>query len=759
MPHWWKSKDPDAQTEAEKYNYPAPGRAFIINYLQKQNKPLSYQDLCKNFALKHPEQTEGLRRRLIAMCKDKQLIQNRSNTFCLPNKAKNISGCVYRNYNGSGLLITDDDGENFFLPPKQMESLFDGDKLIVKEMGINEKKQYLCQIIKIIKRKITKVIGIFHKENGQQFVSPYSYRMGNKIEVIPGKLRPSTGQDVVIKIKKYPDSQQLATGVITEILDFANKTEKELNIALRSYNIPHQWTKKIITFTKKIPDTLPEKEIANRIDLRHLPFVTIDGEDAKDFDDAVYAETKRSGGWKLYVAIADVSHYVTPGSLLDQEAQKRGNSVYFPNKTIPMLPEKLSNNLCSLKPNEDRPVMVCEMKISANGRLSRSVFYEGVIHSQGRLTYNQVAAMLGVSGNRKNIQKCRKQFDTLMPPINTLYDLYKTLRKMREQRGAIDFNTVETRIIFDEQHKIKSIIPVERNDAHKLIEECMLCANQAAAKFLEKHKLAALFRIHEGPDHQKLKSLHTFLKEFGLHFFGKAKPTPADYQQLLFSIQKRSDASIVQTMLLRSLSQAEYHPDNSGHFGLAYKAYAHFTSPIRRYPDLLVHRAIRYIIRSAISSKMICRVPGAKALKKEEIYPYDKKTMLTLANECSMTERRADEAVRDMITALKCQYIQQHLGEVYSGTIVSVTGFGLFVELNDLYVSGLVHISCLPKDYYHFNHAKQRLTGERTNRIFSLGDILRIRIVRVNIEERNIDFQLEETTTPKKKKRKSSRKK
>lgn len=758
MPYWWKSKDPDTQTEEDKYSHPAPGRTFILNYLQQQDKFLSYEQLCEEFALDHPEQLEGLRRRLIAMCKEGQLVQNRHSTFCLPDKAETISGSVYRNYNGSGLLITDDEGENFFLTPKQMNLLFDGDKIVVKEAGVDSKKHYLCQVIKVIKRNITEITGIYQEESGQPFVSPYNHRLGNKIKIISGKLHPEIDQYVAVKIKEYPDSNQPATGIITEILGFANETEAELNAALRSYNIPFQWSKEIVAFAKKIPPIVAEEDKKNRTDLRHLPFVTIDDESAKDFDDAVYAETKDSGGWKLYVAIADVSHYVTPRDPLDQEAQKRGNSVYFPNKVIPMLPEKLSNGLCSLKPNEDRLAMICEMKISSSGRLSRYVFYEGVIRSHARLTYTQVATMLDQLKN-KAAHKWRKQFCALLPHLNTLYDLYKTLKSVREQRGAIDFDTVETQIIFDEKHKIKAIVPILRNDAHRLIEECMLCANQAAAKFLDRHKLISLFRVHQGPTDQKLTALYTFLKEFGLHFFGKTKPTPADYQKLLAHVQKRSDASVVQTMLLRSLSQAVYHPDNTGHFGLAYKAYAHFTSPIRRYPDLLVHRAIRYIIRSEIPSKLVYRMPHAELLKKNDIYPYDQKMMLTLASECSMTERRADEASRDVITSLKCQYIQQHLGEVYAGTIVSVTGFGLFVELNDLYVSGLVHISCLPKDYYHFDHARQKLIGERSRRLFSLGDILRIKVVNVNVKEKNIDFQLEETPSPKKKKGKPSRKK
>jgi ribonuclease R len=472
-----------------------------------------------------------------------------------------------------------------------------------------------------------------------------------------------------------------------------------------------------------------------------VPFVTIDGEDARDFDDAVWCE-EQEGGFQLRVAIADVSHYVPVGSALDEEASHRGNSVYFPERVVPMFPEVLSNGLCSLKPRVDRLAMVCDMQIGPEGELVHYVFYEAVIHSHARLTYTDVGAVLA-DGESPNVAAER------YGDIARLYRLYDVLRAAREQRGALDFDTQETRIVFDEQRKIAAIEPVYRNDAHKLIEECMLIANVATARFLEATEQPALFRVHEGPSAQKLENLRAFLGELTLELPGGLKPTPEHYQSLLSAVEGRDDAQVIQTMLLRSLSQAVYQPDNGGHFGLHFEAYAHFTSPIRRYPDLLVHRAIRSVIRGRSKSAHVNRVPGAKGLRREVIYPYDMAGMLALGEQCSMTERRADDATREVDAWLKCEFLKDRIGDAFSGVIAAVTNFGVFVELHDLYIEGLLHVSALPADYYHFDQAKQRLVGERTRQVFQLGGVVAVKVARVDLDDRKIDLELVDGASPK----------
>ena len=508
----------------------------------------------------------------------------------------------------------------------------------------------------------------------------------------------------------------------------------EIDVAIRAHGIPYEWPDEVLREAGTLGEEPAEADKHHRIDLRDVPFVTIDGEDARDFDDAVWCE-ERGGGFQLRVAIADVSHYVPVGSALDEEASHRGNSVYFPERVVPMFPEVLSNGLCSLKPRVDRLAMVCDMQIGPEGELTHYVFYEAVIHSHARLTYTDVGAVLA-DGESPNVA------DERYGDIARLYRLYEVLRGAREQRGALDFETQETRIVFDEQRKIAAIEPVYRNDAHKLIEECMLIANVATARFLEATDQPALFRVHEGPSAQKLENLRAFLGELTLELPGGLKPTPEHYQSLLSTVEGRDDAQVIQTMLLRSLSQAVYQPDNGGHFGLHFEAYAHFTSPIRRYPDLLVHRAIRSVIRGRTKSAHVSRVPGAKALQREVIYPYDMAGMLALGEQCSMTERRADDATREVDAWLKCEFLKDRIGDAFSGVIAAVTNFGVFVELHDLYIEGLLHVSALPGDYYHFDQAKQRLVGERTRQVFQLGGVVAVKVARVDLDDRKIDLEL-----------------
>ena len=740
----WRSHDPDAGLEASKYENPVPSRTLIFQHLENRGAPARYEVLVDEFGLIDEDEQEGLRRRLIAMVRDGQLIQTRKGAFGLIDKMDLIVGKVQGHRDGFGFVIPSE-GDDLFLTARQMKELFDGDRIVVRETDVDSRGRRFCAVVDILERSVTQIVGAYHEEDGLGFVTPEGKRMTNDVVIEPGALAPTEGQIVLVDIKEYPTRRHMAIGVIREILGDRMDAGMEIDIAVRSHDIPHEWPKNVLNAVKRFKPEVAEADKKHRVDMRAVPFVTIDGEDARDFDDAVFAEKKKSGGWRLYVAIADVSHYVKPGSALDLEAHNRGNSVYFPGYVVPMLPEVLSNGLCSLNPHVDRLAMVCEMTISAKGKLSGYKFYEGLIQSHARLTYTKVGAMLEHPESEDGAalrKELRKQYADVVPHVDELYRLYHALRAVRDDRGAIDFETTETRIVFGANRKIDKIVPTHRNDAHKLIEECMLCANVATAKFLEKHDLPALYRVHEGPTDKKLENLKGFLGELGLGLPGRSTPTPKDYQHLLSSIADRPDAHVIQIMMLRSLSQAVYDPENTGHFGLAYPAYAHFTSPIRRYPDLLVHRAIRHVIRSSKASKHVVRVEGAKALTKKAIFPYDTEAMMALGEHCSLTERRADDATRDVTDWLKCEYMQNHLGETYEGVIATVTGFGLFVELTDIFVTGLVHISTLPGDYYHFEQAHQRLMGEKTATRFQLGDSMTVQVVRVDLEEKTIDFEM-----------------
>jgi len=574
---------------------------------------------------------------------------------------------------------------------------------------------------------------------------PDSKRVSHEI-LIPDQQAANAedGQFVVAEITEYPTRRRKAVAKIVEVLGDSSTPGLEIEVAVRSHDIPHVWPSAVDKETRRYPQEVSEKDLQGRVDLRELPFVTIDGEDAKDFDDAVFAYRHQRGNWTLYVAIADVSHYVSVGGALDEEAVTRATSVYFPGHVIPMLPETLSNGLCSLKPNVDRLAMVCEMEISTSGEMTDYVFYEAVIHSHARMTYNEVSDILepAESGVQKKIQDTlRKRHESLLEHFENLFSLYHVLREVRDNNGAMDFDTTETRIVFGEDRKIREIVPVYRNDAHRLIEECMLCANVAAAHLLEEAELPALYRVHEGPNPDKLENLREFLKEMGLHLPGGDKPAPEDYQYVLKKMADRPDRHLLQTMLIRSLMQAVYQPENLGHFGLGYEAYAHFTSPIRRYPDLLVHRAIRHLIRNK-SGSHVRKQEEAKPLAKKVIYPFELKDMVQFGEICSMAERRADAASYSVIDALKCEYMQNRVGDEFTGTITSVTSFGLFVELNDIYVEGLVHISELSNDYYHFDPVRHCLTGERSQKTYRLGDSVEVKVVRVDLDDKKIDLQM-----------------
>ncbi len=740
-----KINDPHMQREASKYDNPVPSREFILEFLASQNTSIGHLDLCEKFALTGEDEIEALRRRLIAMCRDNQLTSNRNDEYKPLLESELIEGYVQGNKEGHGFLLRPSD-DDIFLSARQMQNVMDGDKVKVRLSGRSVKGRLDGVVVEVLERKHTQMVGRYYLESGTAFVTPENPRIAQDIQITTDSgLAPTHGQYVLAEIVSYAERGKPAQGLVKKILGDFMAPGVEIEVAMHRYEIPNEWPVAVEKQIKNFVAEVAEEDKANRVDLRDTPFVTIDGEDARDFDDAVYCE-KTPGGWKLFVAIADVSHYVKKDSPLDEEAIVRGNSVYFPGRVIPMLPEVLSNGLCSLNPDVDRLAMVAEISLTSRGKMRGFKFYEGLIRSHARLTYSKVAKMIAAEPEEQGLE-LRERYKSIISHIDDLNGLYHTLKGARDERGAMEFDTVETRMVFDENSKIEHIVPVERNDAHKLIEECMLCANVATAELLIKSDLPALFRVHEGPKDDRLLTLRTYLGLLGLELTGGAKPTPADYAMLSEAIKDRPDARSIQTMMLRSMSQAVYQADNMGHFGLNYEAYTHFTSPIRRYPDLLVHRAIRYLIRGEGRPvvRQVHRVKGSPELKKRKIYGYEHADMDGFGDSCSVTERRADEATRDVEAWLKCQYVEQHLGEPFDGVVTAVTSFGLFVELQGLFVDGLVHISGLGQDYFVHDIEHQAIVGERTGRVFRLGDSLKVRVSSVNLEQRKIDLSLDDT--------------
>jgi len=738
--------DPHAKREADKYANPIPSREFILEHLDSRGEPAQFNVLCRELQLDNHEACDALGKRLNAMCRAGQLICNRSGSYGLVNKMDLIKGHVMGNKDGYGFLIPEGEGTDLYLSPRQMQKVFDGDTVLARVAGVDKRGRREGNIVEILSRKTTSLVGRYYKDAGAGVVVPHNKRIAQEILVAKKHRKGAKDGDfVMVEINRFPEGHRKATGEIVEVLGDVSTPGMEIDVALRAHNIPHEWPSEIDKELKPLPDTPEAGETRHRVDYRQLPFVTIDGEDAKDFDDAVYCESKSdNGGWKLYVAIADVSHYVQIGTVLDAEARNRGTSVYFPGHVVPMLPEKLSNGLCSLRPETDRLVMVCAMDINAQGTITNYEFSEGVIWSHARLTYTEVAGILQEPANdsEEKIQKrLQEKHSSLIKDLNSLYGLYKTLLKSRTKRGALDFDSVETRMVFTEERKLAEILEVERNDAHRLIEECMLCANVCAAELLLELKLPALYRIHAGPNPEKVENLYDFLRGIGIGLARKENPTTSDYQLILQRLSERPDHALLQTIVIRSLMQAKYDPDNIGHFGLGYDAYTHFTSPIRRYPDLLVHRGIRHLIRNK-SHRHLHKEKGVKALAINTIYPYKYGELSELGDHLSACERRADAASYDVIDWLKCEYIEQHIGDSFDGTIVTVTNFGLFVELDDIHIEGLVHVTALRNDYYHFNEVAHSLSGERTGESFQMGDRVHVQVSNVDMENHKIDLQL-----------------
>ena len=722
------NQDPHYKRELEKYGNPIPSREFILSVIRDNNAPMNRDEILTALSIRNEEQIEAMHRRLRAMENDGQLVFTKRKRYALPEKLDLFKGTVIGHREGFGFLQVDGQKDDLFIPNHQMQRVMHGDFVLAQPEGLDRRGRREVRIVRVLESRKKQIVGRFFLENGFSYVVPDDSKIGRDI-LVPNEHRNGArmGQVVVVELQERSASFNQPIGVITEILGDNMAKGMEVEIALRNHDIPHKFSSAVEKYVKKFTEEVPEEAKKGRVDLRNLPLVTIDGEDARDFDDAVYCE-KHGKGWKLWVAIADVSYYVRLRSTLDVEAHNRGNSVYFPNRVVPMLPEILSNGLCSLNPQVDRLCMVCEMQISAKGKLTDYRFYEAVMNSHARLTYTKVAKML------EGDEELRTRYSSLVPHLEDLYKLYQALLGAHHQRGAIDFETIETKFIFNAMGRIERIEPVVRNDAHKIIEECMILANIAAANFMEKHKEPALYRIHATPSEEKLTSFRTFLSEFGLTLEGGLKPTTKDYAALLEKVKERPDHELIQTMLLRSLSQAVYHADNIGHFGLALEEYAHFTSPIRRYPDLTLHRGIKYLLAKEQGAKRKTTDTGG--------YHYSFDEMDLLGNHCSMTERRADDATREVADWLKCEYMQDHVGGEFSGVISSVTGFGLFVRLDDLFIDGLVHISTLENDYYQFDATKQRLIGENSGMQYRLGDKVRIKVEAVHLENKMVDFSL-----------------
>ena len=709
--------DPFLEREREQYEQPLPSREFVLQVLTEQGVPVEQEALCALLQIT-PEEEDLFSRRLRAMERDGQIMRNRKRAICVVDKLDLIKGKVQGHPDGFGFLIPEDGSADLVLSEKEMHRVLHGDTVMARVGGEDRRGRREAKIVEVLEHANTRVVGRLYEEHGIKFVVAENRRISQDFLVAAGEHGGAqAGQVVMLEIMQQPSKHAQPIGRIVEVLGNYADPGMEIEIALRKHDLPNEFPHEARRQAEHFSPEVKPEDYAGRESVAHLPLVTIDGETARDFDDAVYCEPNGKG-FRLVVAIADVSAYVKPGDALDREAINRGNSVYFPRRVIPMLPEELSNGLCSLNPKVERLCMVCDMQISTEGELLGHRFYPSVMFSHARLTYTQVADMLA------NPQgETARQYAAVLPHINHLHQLFHTLLQAREKRGAIDFETVETQMIFNDQGKIEKIVPVVRNDAHKLIEECMLAANVCAAAFLKEHAHPVLYRVHQGPTPEKLEAVREFFKEFGLQLGGGDEPQAGDYSKLLREIKGRPDYALLQTVMLRSLRQAVYAPENLGHFGLGYEAYAHFTSPIRRYPDLLVHRAIKAVL-------------AGKQYKPQLKWA-------ELGVHCSLTERRADDATRDVEAWLKCFFMRDHLGSVFDGSISSVTGFGLFVSLDDLYVEGLVHVSELGADYYHFDPAKHQMLGERSGKRYRLGDRVRVKVVRVDMESTKIDFVLE----------------
>lgn len=713
-------KDPYQKREAQNYENPVASREYLLEIINRSSVPVNLDHIIEQLGYSDEDQIEAIRRRLNAMARDGQVFKNRRGGFLSFDHMDLEKGVVQAHPDGFGFLKPESGGKDIFLPAREMRKLMNGDRAAVKITSFDPRRERKeGHVISVLERAHQSVVGRYYREKGIEYVIPDDHRIQEDILLSPDyDHHARQGDIVIVRILDYPDIHNQAIGMIETVIGDDHAPGIEVTIAINTHDIPHKWNDEVLKQVEQIPVEVDEADKPGRLDLRDKPFVTIDGADARDFDDAVYCEPIK-GGYRLFVAIADVSHYVEKDAPIDEEAVRRGTSVYFPGEVIPMLPEILSNGLCSLNPHVDRLVMVCEMDIGPAGAIKSYRFHEALIHSHARLIYDQVADFLFHS-------KADDMCEPLRADLQNLRDVYQALAKARKRRHAIEFDTREVVFEYNDRRKIENIHPSERNEAHLVIEECMIAANICAAKMLKKNKIPDLYRIHEGPNPDKVPAMIEFLSAYGVKMTG-TEPTPQQYAEALEQIRKLPEFDMIQTVMLRSFLQAYYGTNPKlGHFGLALKDYAHFTSPIRRYPDLLVHRGIRHVLQG-----------GSKAN-----FAYDLAAMDKLGENCSLFERRADLATRDAADWLKCEYLQKHIGQQFEGLVTSVTAFGMFVQIKGLMIDGLVHVTSLKRDYYQFDAIHHRLVGEQTGRIYQLGDHVTVEVVRVDMDQRRIDFDL-----------------
>lgn len=712
-----KNKKPH---KGKPYKHPIPSPNDLIDFLTEAGKPLKADAILKAFSLKGQRTRSLLVERLYAMVRAGQILENRRGEYCLTAKLDLVTGTISGHRDGFGFVMRDDgEPDDVYLSAREMRPLFDGDRVAIRVVGMDRRGRAEGELVDVLERGTRKVAGQFIRERGIGLVIPDNPRISHRILIPKDESGGAKhGQMVVAEILDYPTKVEQATGRVVDIIGLPGEKGIATDIAIHSHAIPNNWPTTVLSEIEKYGSSVPSKAKQGRTDLRSIDLVTIDGADARDFDDAVFCE--RSGnGWRVLVAIADVSHYVKVGSGLDKEATRRGTSVYFPDRVVPMLPEILSNGLCSLNPKVDRLCMVCEMRVNGEGKVTRSTFFEGVMRSKARLTYSQVNELLE-GKSKTSVPKA------LHGSVRELHALYKAFAKARGRRGAIEIDLPQTKFKLNGDGEIDRIEVVPRNDAHRLIEECMIAANVQAAKFLKRNRIPGLYRVHPKPDPDRFNELRLYLVSLGLKVAHPDHVEPRDFTKIIRQTADRPDANAIMMTMLRSLTHAEYSPANIGHFGLALESYAHFTSPIRRYPDLLVHRAIRHIVR------------GGKPGK----YDYSSSEMERLGSIASAHEKRAEEATREVEAWLKCQYMEGHLGDEFDGVITGVTNFGVFVQITDLMVDGLVHVTSLTNDYYQYDAGTQSLVGERTGRKYRLGDALRIQVNKVDMDTRRIDFRL-----------------
>lgn len=719
------------------FKYQIPDRADIVTYLRARGEATAFKRLAKELGMELPGERDAIRYRLRAMVRDGELVVDRRNRYAISDRrTEMLTGRVQAAVDGYGFVVVEGIEDDIYVSKRQMSAVTHGDEVRIKLVGEDRRGRPQGEVVEVVTHGTQQVIGRLYFEGRLGFVEPMNPKNHHRYLASSLPEQKHDGQVVILTVTEHPTLHNLPTGDIVDVLGDHLTPALEVEVAIRNHDLPSEWPDEVLDEADHFPVKVPSGQISQRVDLRHLPFVTIDGEDAKDFDDAVYCESRPKGGFRLYVAIADVAHYVHPESALDLEAVRRGTSVYFPGHVIPMLPEVLSNGLCSLRPNEDRLALVCDMTISASGKLSGYEFSEAIIRSRARLTYTQVAGLL-----TGKVVDDTPAFDGRDADLARLDALFRVLMAARGRRGALEFDSTELDFQYDEAGHIEAIVPTVRNDAHRIIEECMLCANVAAARLLSRQGKPALYRVHEPPDIERCEQLRSFLARFGIHLTIGEEPQPSDFQAAIDAVSRLKNGQALQTVILRTMNQAVYQPANRGHFGLNYTRYTHFTSPIRRYPDLLTHRLIKAVLASD-EDLPVQRVARRKTHPLRDGYPYDDEAILFLGEHCSFTERRAESAVYEVLDWLKCEFLSDHLGDEFDGVITGVTRFGLFVMLVGKYIEGLVHISTLEGDYFRYDPANQSLIGDRTQREYGIGDPVVVQVARIDSDERRIDLEL-----------------